>query len=163
MKDLVTDEHMLVRFLRARNLNTQKAETMLRKCMEWRQNNDMDSIKKYEIPSALVKDFKFYYCGNDAEGRPIYVLPIGRWDGRKILSMGYKEDSCRFMYKVLEIIMEKCKARGVTQFHVIVDYAELTFWKVAHWDSIENVVRVVRDFEANFPETLYSAHFVNGE
>ncbi|ODN05090.1 SEC14-like protein 2 [Orchesella cincta] len=161
MGDLVEDERTLVRFLRARNLDIKKAENMLRKSVEWRGDKEIEAIKKWDIPGPVVKDFKVYYCGLDSDKRPVYLMPIGRWDGRKILGQGYKDDGVRFMYKTLEMIMDQCRQLGVTQFRVIVDYAELSFWKVAHWDSIDNVIRVVKDFEANYPETLFTAHFVN--
>ncbi len=163
MKNDVTDDTVLIRFLRARNLDLQKAENMLRKSLEWRQSNDIDAIKKLQLPPALLKDFKYYYIGDDHEGRPVYLMPIGRYDGKKILGMGYKEEACKFMYKILEIIMEKCKAQGVSQFQVILDFSELTLWKIAHYASLETTLRVVTAFEANFPETLFNAHFVNGK
>jgi len=134
---------------------------MLRKTVEWRNANDIEAVKKWEIPSDVQKDFKMYYSGVDAEKRPIYFIPIGRWDGRKILQKNHKDDCCRYMYKTLEIIMDKVKELGVTQFHVVLDVAELSFWKVAHWDSLECVIRVIREFEANYPETLFSAHVIN--
>jgi len=160
MKGEVEDERMLLRFLRARDMNVKKAEQMLRKCVDWRNSNDIDAVKKWQTPAPVAKDFNMYYSGLDAERRPIYIIPIGRWDGRKILA-NHKEESCRYMYKTLEIIMDKCKELGVLQFHVILDFTELSFWKVAHWDSIECVIRVIREFEANYPETLFSAHVIN--
>ncbi len=164
MKDSnVTDDTVLVRFLRARNLDIQKAETMLRKSLEWRRSNDIDSIKKFHLPPILIKNFKYYYCGDDYEGRPVLLMPIGKWDGKKIIGMGYKEEAGKFMYKICEILMDKCRAKGITQFQVIVDYNELTFWKIAHYASLETLLRVVINFEANFPETLFKTHFVNGK
>jgi len=160
MKGEVEDDRRLLRFLRARDMNVKKAEQMLRKCQDWRNSNDIEAVKKWQTPAPVAKDFKMYYCGLDAETRPIYLIPIGRWDGRKILA-SYKEEACRYMYKTLEIIMDKCKELGVLQFHVILDCAELSFWKVAHWDSVESTIRVIRDFEANYPETLFSAHVIN--
>jgi len=161
MKGEVEDERMLLRFLRARDMNVKKAEQMLRKSVDWRNSNDIDAVKKWQAPAAVTKDFKMYYCGEDAEKRPVYLMPIGRWDGRKILQGHSKDEVCTYMYKTLEIIMDKCKENGVLQFHAILDFTELSFWKVAHWDSLETAIRVIRDFESNYPESLFSAHLVN--
>lgn len=64
----------------------------------------------------------------------VYLIPLGRWDGRKILGKGLKEESIKFMYRTLETIMAACRDLGVTKFSVIVDNDGLTLWKCAHWD-----------------------------
>ncbi len=107
---------------------------MLRRSVEWRELNNMEAIGKWEIPSDIQKEFRMYFTGLDNEGYPVYLLPLGKWDGRKILGKGLKEETIKFMYKTLEIIMSQCIELGVTRFSIILDNDGLTLWKCAHWD-----------------------------
>jgi hypothetical protein len=111
---------------------------------------------------------------------------LGKWDGRKILGKGFKEECIRFMYLTLEVIMGKCKELGVTKFSVILNNDGLTLWKVAHLAckliynqiflslsililfklisaAIECTIKVIKDFESNYPETLLAAYLVNSK
>ncbi|XP_021967002.2 SEC14-like protein 4 isoform X2 [Folsomia candida] len=159
--DLNVDETTRLRFLRARDLNVKRGEEMLRRSVEWRESNEIETISKWEIPSEILKEFRMYFTGLDEQGYPVYLIPLGRWDGRKILGKGLKEESIKFMYRTLETIMAACRDLGVTKFSVIVDNDGLTLWKCAHWDSIESSIRVIKDFESNYPETLVNAYLVN--
>jgi len=64
----------------------------------------------------------------------VYFSNLGQWDGRKVLGKGLKEDVVKYMYKTLELVMQKCKSLGVSKFTIICDNDGLSLWKVAHWD-----------------------------
>jgi len=155
------DEVTLLRFLRARDHNVKRADEMLRRHVQWREDNNIDGITKWVVPQDIKKELKIYFTGLDKDGFPVYLAPLGHWDGRKMTGQKYKEDTIRYAYYLLELMLQHCKKLGVSKFTAIIDNEGLTFWKCAHWDSIETVVKIIMNFEANYPETLLQAHLVN--
>jgi len=64
------DDTTLLRFLRARDLEVKRAEAMLRKSVEWREANSVESATKWQVPQDILKDFKMYFTGLDKNGFP---------------------------------------------------------------------------------------------
>jgi len=155
------DEVTLLRFLRARDHNVKRAEEMLRRHIQWREDNNIDGITKWVVPEEIKNELKIYFTGLDKNGFPVYMAPVGLMDGRKMTGQKYKQDSIRFAYYLLELMLQHCKKLGVSKFTAIVDNEGLTFWKCAHWDTIQTLIKVFLDFEANYPETLRQAFVVN--
>lgn len=54
---------------------------------------------------------------------------------RTILDSGNREGGFQLIYSLLEQIMAEMKAAKAPQFTIILDAAELSFWKVAHLES----------------------------
>lgn len=62
------------RFLRARELDVEKACTMLLKYLKWRRNFVPNGyISEAEVPNELAQK-KLFMQGTDKNGRPIIVL-----------------------------------------------------------------------------------------
>jgi hypothetical protein len=80
-EDQVSD-HYLIRWLRARSLNVSKAEEMLRKSLQWRKENGVDTIlETAEIPEHLKKRMFFGYLGIDPVSElPVMLFLLGRFD-----------------------------------------------------------------------------------
>ncbi|KAG0412930.1 hypothetical protein HPB47_009929, partial [Ixodes persulcatus] len=79
-KEELTDR-LLLRFLRARDFDLGKAEKMLRECLIWRQQNNIDSlIETYECPEVLRRYFPGGLCNHDRDGRPLYIMRFGNGD-----------------------------------------------------------------------------------
>jgi len=161
------EDHFLLRWLRARNLDTKKAEEMLRNYFEWRKKNEgeLRDVLYYIAPPHVSSAIPLKFIGLDYQGRPILWLPIGRWEVRRLFSEGHKAACFRSMYKVLEEIAfrieEERKSSGLNQFVVLADSAQLSFWKVAHYETIEAILRFFREFEAYYPEYLHACYIVN--
>ncbi|KAI4304879.1 hypothetical protein MLD38_040338 [Melastoma candidum] len=68
------DDLMIRRFLRARDLDVEKASNMLLKYLSWRKSFVPNgSISASEIPNELAQD-KLFMQGTDKLGRPIVVV-----------------------------------------------------------------------------------------
>jgi len=72
VKDIVPyeelqDDHYLVRWLRARDLNLLKAETMLRKAISWYRRNEFDTLLDWK---PRVNYYRYAMTGHDSEGCP---------------------------------------------------------------------------------------------
>jgi hypothetical protein len=43
---------------------------MLRKTMEWREANDVESVTKWQVPQDIREDFRLFFSGLDNQGFP---------------------------------------------------------------------------------------------
>ncbi|CAB9508025.1 SEC14-like protein 5 [Seminavis robusta] len=74
------DPYEVVRYLREYG-NVKKAETMFRKMVHWRVENDVDSFLDTYTPPILFRYLPVFLCqGLDRDGRPIYVERFGVGD-----------------------------------------------------------------------------------
>ncbi len=89
----VADEKKLLRFLKARNFNLDKAREMYLKHLKWRQAWDVDNILFEEFPerAQLLQCFPQGYHMCDRQGRPIYIQYLGGINIHKILSFTDEE------------------------------------------------------------------------
>ncbi|ODN05657.1 SEC14-like protein 2 [Orchesella cincta] len=160
--DLAQDDDVLIRFLRARNLNVTKAEDMLRASLQWKKDKDIKSLlTEYKSPDVIRNDYLYKFTGYDKDGLPVLVVPYGKWEVRRVLERGLKEESLRHCHQLLENIMLQLHKSGKKQFTVVMDSSDMTFWKVAHLETIETSIQFFKDFEANYPETLKACYIVN--
>ncbi|KAG9148381.1 hypothetical protein Leryth_023885, partial [Lithospermum erythrorhizon] len=78
------DDLTMRRFLRARDLDIDKASTMFLKYFKWRQTFVPNgSFSKSEVPNEIAHN-KVFIQGEDKQGRPIAVLYGGRHIQNKI-------------------------------------------------------------------------------
>lgn len=76
----------LLRFLRARDFNVEKALHMLKDTIQWRQDNNVDDIlKEYKAPHVIQNYFPGGWHHFDKDGRPIYILRLGHMDVKGLL------------------------------------------------------------------------------
>jgi len=80
------EDHFLIRWLLARDMDVDKAEEMLLKSLEWRKANKADGILQREIaPEIVRKRLMYANIGEDKDGFPILLLPCGRHDHRFVI------------------------------------------------------------------------------
>ncbi|CAL8125543.1 unnamed protein product [Orchesella dallaii] len=164
--DFDTDTFYL-RWIRAREWQLNKAEEMLRKNIQWRKENDINCIRKWEPECASVPvDYPIEICGFDKIGCPVVIIPFCYWDVRKGVEAGLSQEMIRYIDQALEIFEIVMKQRStpekpVTQISLIFDMYNLSFWQLASMKTIETILEVVRRYEANHPEILYRAYVVN--
>lgn len=78
------DDFMIRRFLRARDLDIEKASTLFLKYLSWRKSFVPNgSISESEIPRELAHN-KLFMQGLDKTGRPIVVVFGGRHKRTKL-------------------------------------------------------------------------------
>ncbi|XP_075075092.1 uncharacterized protein LOC142162640 isoform X1 [Nicotiana tabacum] len=111
------DEYALRRFLRARDLDVEKASTMFLKYLKWRQSFvPKGSISVCEIPNEIAQN-KMFMQGVDKQGRPIAVVFGGRHIQNKI---GGVEEFKRFIVFALDKLCARTSP-GREKFVIIGD------------------------------------------
>ncbi|KAK7501943.1 hypothetical protein BaRGS_00006695 [Batillaria attramentaria] len=153
------DAHIL-RFLRARDFNIEKAREMLVHSLAWRKLHSIDRLlETYKTPEIIEQYYPggWHYC--DREGRPLYVLRLGQMDVKGLIrSVGEEAILKHVLAKNEEGLMRAADAtqnRGypVSACTCIVDLDGLSMrhlWR----PGIRALLRIIETVEANYPETM---------
>ncbi|CAG7730679.1 unnamed protein product [Allacma fusca] len=159
--------HDLLRWIRARNNNLEKAEEMLRKSIAWRRENDIDNILTWTAPADITSRCHVKMEGSDEDNSPILTSFLGRVDMKRIYQLGLRGEYLKFSSQLFERILEKCRNRTtrdghpVTQFILIVDMEGFSSSTLMSKGAINMSLDYLKIFEANYPETLKKFVLVN--
>lgn len=162
-----TDAHM-IRWLRARNLDVDKALTMLKTSLDWRRENKLDGIlEREEVPKEIQRMTPYANLGLDKDGFPVLLIPMGRHDGRGVLET-FGPDEC-FRYNMIncEKVMEMLRRLGeqqgrqVTQLVEIIDLEGYNYRQLTSRLCREFLIRMQTALDANYPELLRYALVIN--
>ncbi|NWI63191.1 S14L1 protein, partial [Todus mexicanus] len=103
------DEHIL-RFLRARDFNIDKAREILCQSLTWRKQHQVDYILDTWNPPQVLQD---YYAGgwhhHDKDGRPLYVLRLGQMDTKGLVRALGEEALLRYVLSINEEGLRRCE------------------------------------------------------
>ncbi|XP_051636619.1 SEC14-like protein 5 isoform X2 [Manacus candei] len=153
------DEHIL-RFLRARDFNIDKAREMLCQSLSWRKQYQVDYILQSWRPPALLQE---YYTGGwhyqDKDGRPLYILRLGQMDTKGLVKALGEESLLRHVLSINEEGQKRCEentnifGRPITSWTCLVDLEGLNMrhlWR----PGVKALLRIIEVVEDNYPETL---------
>ncbi len=158
----------LIRWLKARNFDVEKAYSMLQLSCQWRSDNNVDGILQREIiPPDVRTILPFAILGVDICGYPIQLFPVGRHDTRTLLEK-YGPDECfKFNIIACELMMEILRKTGeeqgrpVTRFVQIIDLEGYSLRQFTSKLCRDFVFRIQKSIEPNYPEMLHYAVIIN--
>ncbi|KAM9305205.1 SEC14-like protein 5 [Gastrophryne carolinensis] len=153
------DEHIL-RFLRARDFNLDKAREMLCQSLSWRKQYQVDYILQTWNPPPILEEF---YAGgwhyHDRDGRPLYILRLGQVDTKGLLKAVGEEATLRHVLAINEEGQRRCAENThlfgspIRSWTCLVDLEGLNMrhlWR----PGVKALLRIIEVVEANYPETL---------
>ncbi|XP_051877171.1 SEC14-like protein 5 [Pristis pectinata] len=153
------DQHIL-RFLRARDFNLERAREILCQSLTWRKQYQVDHILEMWRPPPVLLE---YYTGgwhyHDRDGRPLYILRLGQMDTKGLLKALGEEAILRHVLSINEDGQRRCEVntrvfgRPITSWTCLVDLEGLNMrhlWR----PGVKALLRIIEVVEANYPETL---------
>uniref|UniRef100_A0A3Q3X303 SEC14 like lipid binding 1 n=1 Tax=Mola mola TaxID=94237 RepID=A0A3Q3X303_MOLML len=153
------DQHVL-RFLRARDFNFDKAREFLCQSLTWRKQHQVDFLLDTREHPQLLQD---YYTGgwhhHDRDGRPLYVLRLGQMDTKGLVRALGEEQLLRQVLSINEEGLRRCEentrvfGRPISRWTCLVDLEGLNMrhlWR----PGVKALLRIIEVVEANYPETL---------
>ncbi|KAF7698182.1 SEC14-like protein 1 [Silurus meridionalis] len=156
---LPKDQHVL-RFLRSRDFNVEKAREALCHTLTWRKQHQVDLLLDSWICPQLLHE---YYTGgwhyHDKDGLPLYILRLGQMDTKGLVRALGEESLLRHVLSINEEGLKRCEestiifGKPISCWTCLVDLEGLNMrhlWR----PGIKALLRIIEVVEANYPETL---------
>ncbi|TFY80038.1 hypothetical protein EWM64_g3974 [Hericium alpestre] len=149
---------ILMKWLRARNLNVAEAKTMMIATLRWRDEFKVDEALKEEFPEEVFGRIGHVF-GKDKNGRPItYNLYGANKDIKAVF--GDVQRFLRWRIKLMEEGIKKIDFETVDQMIQVHDYEGVSM-RSRDENSKNAASEASSIFGSHYPEFLYSKLFVN--
>jgi len=158
-----SDWHMAL-YLKNKNGNVAEAKQAIDEMVAWRREKKMNGIVKEEINVNLVPGFNVDSIAKD--GSVVYMWAPARWDIRKVLLGGHRDDITRYFLQMLESAHQKRleqnkKMGNVTQMIHIMDLQNYNLRQHACVTCFPMYFEWLADLEKRYTGALSHWFFIN--
>ncbi|KAI0759746.1 CRAL-TRIO domain-containing protein [Trametes elegans] len=163
------DDATLLRFLRARKFDVEKALAMIVSCEQWRKEFGVEELWNnfdFKEKALVDKYYPQYYHKTDKEGRPLYVERLGLLDIKALYAITTQERQLqRLVYEYEKFLRERLPACSRAVGHpvetscTILDLANVSlsnFYRVK--DYVMAAASIGQD---RYPETMGKFYIIN--
>lgn len=149
---------VLMKFLRARNLNIAEAQDMFQNTLRWRKSFNIEVAMKEEFPQGRFDAMGRFY-GKDKEGRPVmYNIYGGSQNLKEVFSD--VQMFLRWRVAMQERMTQQLDFETVDQTLQVHDY--LGVGLTSHDANSKAAAREASNiFSSHYPELLYKKFFIN--